>query len=46
MPGTVCPWCLGYFLAHPVRRWVHDPAVLLGPFVSEGTTVSVPVKDQ
>ena len=42
MSRMVCPWWLGWFLAHPVRRLVHDPAKLLRPFVSEGMTVLEP----
>jgi len=38
----VCPWWLGYFLANPIRRLVHDPPALLRPFVSEGMTVVEP----
>ena len=38
----VCPWWLGYLLANPVRRLVHDPAAILGPFVAEGMTVFEP----
>ena len=39
MSHRVCPWWLGYLLASPVRRLVHDPASILGPFVTEGMTV-------
>lgn len=35
----VCPWWIGYVLAHPLRRFYHDPAVILGPFVRPGMTV-------
>jgi hypothetical protein len=39
MSGTICPWWLGNLLAHPLRRRIHDPASIVGPFVSEGMTV-------
>jgi tRNA A58 N-methylase Trm61 len=42
MPGTICPWWLGNILANPLRRRIHDPASILGPFVSEGMTVLEP----
>lgn len=42
MSGKVCPWWLGYFLAHPLRRRIHPPEDLLRPFVSEGMTVLEP----
>ena len=42
MTHRVCPWWLGYFLANPLRRLVHDPSAILRPFVSEGMTVVEP----
>ncbi len=42
MSHRVCPWWLGYLLANPVRRLVHDPTALLGPFVTGGMTVLEP----
>ncbi len=42
MAPRVCPWWLGYLLASPVRRWLQDPAKIIGPFVSEGMTVLEP----
>ncbi len=38
----VCPWWLGYLLAIPLRRWMHDPSAILGPFVAEGMVVLEP----
>lgn len=35
----VCPWWVGYVLAHPLRKFYHDPAAILGPFVRPGMTV-------
>ncbi len=40
--NRVCPWWMGYLLACPLRRWVHDPAGIVGPFVSEGMIVLEP----
>ena len=38
----VCPWWVGYLLTSPLRRWLQDPAAIVGPFVSEGMTVLEP----
>ena len=35
----VCPWWIGYLLANPLRRLVENPAEILGPFVTRGSTV-------
>ncbi len=42
MAHRVCPWWLGYLLASPVRRWLQDPGVIVGPFVAEGMIVLEP----
>jgi len=42
MSGKPCPWWLGYFLVHPLRRRIHPPGDLLRPFVSTGMTVLEP----
>ena len=42
MPGRICPWWLGYALASPLRRLVHDPRDILSPLVAEGMTVVEP----
>ncbi|NMC43035.1 MAG: class I SAM-dependent methyltransferase [candidate division Zixibacteria bacterium] len=34
----VCPWWLGYFLASPIRTWLHDPKKILRPHLREGMT--------
>ena len=34
-----CPWWMGYFLANPFRRFVHDPRKILAPHVEPGMTV-------
>ncbi len=36
----VCPWWLAYSFDNPLRRFLHDPQALLGPFVKEGMTVA------
>lgn len=36
----VCPWWLAYSFDNPLRRFLHDPQALLGPFVREGMTVA------
>jgi 2-polyprenyl-3-methyl-5-hydroxy-6-metoxy-1,4-benzoquinol methylase len=35
----VCPWWLGYILASPVRKLLHNPRRILAPHVKEGMTV-------
>ncbi|MBI5905164.1 MAG: methyltransferase domain-containing protein [Deltaproteobacteria bacterium] len=42
MAKPVCPWWLGWFLAHPWRRRIHNPAGILRPYISEGMTVLEP----
>ena len=42
MPGRICPWWLGYALASPLRRLMHDPRAILSPLVVEGMTVVEP----
>ncbi len=34
----VCPWWLAYFFDNQLRRLMHPPARLLGPYVKEGMT--------
>ena len=42
MAERVCPWWLGYLLASPIRRLVHDPHKILSPYVRESMTVLEP----
>ena len=35
----VCPWWLGYFLDNPLRRMIHPPEKVLGPYIMKGMTV-------
>lgn len=35
----VCPWWMGYFLIHPLRRFMQDPVKILAPHVRKGMTV-------
>ncbi|MBI5548756.1 MAG: class I SAM-dependent methyltransferase [Deltaproteobacteria bacterium] len=42
MAEHVCPWWIGYLLASPVRKLVHDPKKILGPYVSPGMKVLEP----
>ena len=35
----VCPWWLCYSFDNPLRRFIHDPAHLLAPYVKPGMTV-------
>ncbi|MBP2642204.1 MAG: Methyltransferase type 11 [Firmicutes bacterium] len=39
---SVCPWWIGYFLVNPLRRFIHDPATILSPYIKEGMTVLEP----
>ncbi len=34
-----CPWWIGYILASPVRKLMHNPRRILAPYVNEGMTV-------
>ncbi len=36
MGHRVCPWWLGWFLISPLRRIVHDPDRIVGPYLSPG----------
>src|SRR5690348_3706364 len=42
MAHRVCPGWAGYLLASPLRRLLHDPQVILKPYVVEGMTVLEP----
>ncbi len=42
MAHRICPWWLGYLLACPLRRWMQDPAAIVGTFVTEGMVVLEP----
>lgn len=35
----VCPWWLAYSFDNRLRRWIHRPERLLGPYVKPGMTV-------
>lgn len=39
MNGHVCPWWGGYFIDNGLRRLIHNPLAILGPFVQAGNTV-------
>jgi ubiquinone/menaquinone biosynthesis C-methylase UbiE len=38
MPGHVCPWWGGYFIDNRLRRLLHDPEKILGPYFQPGMT--------
>ena len=38
MHHHTCPWWLGYTLANPFRRIMHEPETILAPYVREGMT--------
>ena len=42
MAHRVCPWWIGYLLAGSWRKYLNDPAKILGPYVREGMTVFEP----
>ncbi len=42
MAHRVCPWWIGYLLASPIRRLLHNPRVALQAFVKEGMLVIEP----
>jgi ubiquinone/menaquinone biosynthesis C-methylase UbiE len=35
----VCPWWGGYFIDNPLRRLLHNPEKIVGPYVKPGMTV-------
>jgi 2-polyprenyl-3-methyl-5-hydroxy-6-metoxy-1,4-benzoquinol methylase len=37
--NRVCPWWMAYTFDNPLRRLVHNPQRMLGPYVHEGMTV-------
>ncbi len=39
MSDHVCPWWGGYFIDNPLRRLLHNPEKILGPYVKPGMTV-------
>lgn len=38
MSNRVCPWWLGYFIDNRLRRLIHNPTRILGPYVQPGMT--------
>ena len=38
--SRVCPWWLGYLLANPIRKLIHDPEEILRSYVAHGMTVA------
>ncbi len=38
MEDILCPWWLAYTFDHRLRRLVHNPEKILGPYVHEGMT--------
>ena len=39
MAEHVCPPWVGYLLASPLRKLIHNPKKILGPYIKEGMTV-------
>jgi len=39
MVGYVCPWWGGYFIDNRLRRLLHKPKKILGPYLREGMAV-------
>lgn len=37
--GRICPWWFAYTFDNPLRRLLHNPRKILGPYVSQGDTV-------
>jgi SAM-dependent methyltransferase len=42
MGERVCPWWLGYLLASPLRRLLHNERKILAPYIRPGMTVLEP----
>lgn len=39
MAGHICPWWGGYFIDNRLRRWLHNPEKIVGPYIRPGMTV-------
>jgi ubiquinone/menaquinone biosynthesis C-methylase UbiE len=39
MTGLVCPWWGGYLIDNRLRRLMHNPEKIVGPYVRQGMTV-------
>jgi ubiquinone/menaquinone biosynthesis C-methylase UbiE len=39
MASHICPWWGGFFIDNPLRRLLHDPEKIVGPYVEAGMTV-------
>lgn len=39
MSERTCPWWMGYLIDNPLRRLIHDPRKLVGPYVKPGMKV-------
>jgi ubiquinone/menaquinone biosynthesis C-methylase UbiE len=40
MANHVCPWwAVAFTIDPPIRRWIHDPQKIVGPYVRPGMTV-------
>lgn len=39
MKNFVCPWWLGYFLANPLRKIIHNPEKITAPFIQNGSRI-------
>jgi ubiquinone/menaquinone biosynthesis C-methylase UbiE len=35
----ICPWWGGYFIDNALRRWLHNPTLILAPYVRPSMTV-------
>jgi 2-polyprenyl-3-methyl-5-hydroxy-6-metoxy-1,4-benzoquinol methylase len=35
----ICPWWLGFLLINPIRKWYHNPELLLKPYIKPGMKV-------
>jgi len=36
----VCPWWMAWTFDNPLRRFLHDPQAMLGPYIKDGMTVA------
>ncbi len=39
MSQRMCPWWMGYLIDNPIRRLIHDPRKLIGPYLKPGMKV-------
>jgi len=39
MENHLCPVWVGYLLSNPIRKWLHNPDKIIGPYIQDGMTI-------